>query len=126
MQINKKVDYSLILIRALKDTFKSGEFVALGEISESHGLPYAFLEKLAGKVKQAGILESQIGKNGGYRLIRDPKKISIGEVINVFQPKQSTRCGSCYIANTCPSKTDLIKINLAINKALNKLTISNL
>ena len=59
MQVNKEIDYSLILIRALKDTYKSGEFVSLEAVAEAYNLPYSFLEKLAGKLKRAGVLNSQ-------------------------------------------------------------------
>jgi len=126
MQINKKVDYSLILIRALKDTFKSGEFLSLENIASSYNLPYSFLEKLAGKLKQAGILKSHKGKNGGYQLAVKPSLISVGAIMDIFQEKSESKCETCYLAQTCPSISGLRKIDTAVKKTLNKISVNNL
>ena len=126
MQVNKEIDYSLILIRALKDTYKSGEFVSLETAAEDYNLPYSFLEKLAGKLKRAGILNSQKGKSGGYRLALKPSTISVGKIMDVFQEKPASKCGTCYLADTCPSISGIQKIDTAVRKTLNRLTVNNL
>ena len=92
MLISLKTDYALILIGALKPTFRSGDFVPLKLIARQYRLPYAYAEKLASSLKRAGLLEAQIGKSGGYRLTRDPKKITLQSIVNVFQIKPIVRC----------------------------------
>ena len=92
MLISRKTDYALILIGALKPTFRSGDFMPLKLIARQYRLPYAYTEKLASSLKRAGVLEAQIGKSGGYRLARDPKKITLQSIVNVFQAKPMVRC----------------------------------
>lgn len=133
MYISRKTDYSLILIQALKDTFRSGRFLTLDDIARKYHLPYAYLEKLAGSLKRSGIIEARTGKNGGYRMARDPKKITVQEVVDIFQSKPLMRCLSagnpqktCVLLSVCPSRSGWRQIDAEIKKALTRLTIAKL
>lgn len=120
-------------MQALKETFRSGKFLALDDIATEYQLPYAYLEKLAGTLKRNGIIEARIGKNGGYRLTRDPKKITTQEIVDIFQQKPLMRCLSsedrkktCSLFSTCPSRSGWRRIDAEIRKALTSLTIAKL
>lgn len=133
MYISRKTDYSLILMQALKDTFRSGRFLTLDTIAEQYNLPYAYLEKLAGALKRSGIIEARIGKNGGYRMACDPKKITVLEIVDVFQKKPLMRCltakntnKKCALVSMCPSRKGWERIDGEIRKALHSLTIAKL
>jgi len=130
MLISRKTDYALILIGALKPTFRSGDFVPLKLIARQYRLPYAYAEKLASTLKRAGLLEAQIGKSGGYRLARDPKKITLQSIVNIFQVKPIVRCmislglqKSCALSATCPTRASWNKADDAIRKALSKIRV---
>lgn len=81
MKGNKKFDYGLVLIESLKRT--QDEFMEVRTVAEKHGLPKAYLEKIAQEFKHAGLLESRRGKGGGYRL-KDPDLIPAQTVFNFF------------------------------------------
>ena len=144
MLISRKTDYALILIGALKPTFRSGDFVSLKLIASQYRLPYAYAEKLASSLKRAGMLKAQIGKSGGYRLARDPKKITLQSIVNVFQAGPMVRCmvslhprtqrteqssydgspqKSCALSATCPTRASWNKADDAIRKALSKIYV---
>ena len=144
MLISRKTDYALILIGALKPTFRSGDFVSLKLIASQYRLPYAYAEKLASSLKRAGMLKAQIGKSGGYRLARDPKKITLQSIVNVFQAKPMVRCmvslhprtrraeqssydghpqKFCALSATCPTRASWNKADDAIRKALSKIYV---
>ena len=130
MLISRKTDYALILIGALKPTFRSGDFVPLKLIARQYRLPYAYAEKLASSLKRAGVLEAQIGKSGGYRLARNPKKITLQSIVNIFQVKPMVRCmislglqKSCALSATCPTRASWNKADDAIRKALSKIHV---
>jgi Rrf2 family cysteine metabolism transcriptional repressor len=53
-----------------------------------------FLENILGLLRQDGIVESVRGKEGGYRLGRSPRELSVGEVIRVIQGPLATV--DCY------------------------------
>lgn len=133
MYISRKTDYSLILMQDLKSTFSSGKFLALDTIATHYHLPYAYCEKLAGELKRSGIIEARIGKNGGYRMARDPKKVTVQEIVDIFQRKPLMRCLSarnaqktCALLPVCPSRSGWRQIDTEIRKALGGLTIAKL
>lgn len=120
-------------MQALKPTFTSGLFVSLKDIATRYHLPHAYCEKLAQKLKEAGVLASRVGKNGGYRLVKNPKKVSVQSLIDVFQKQQVVRCllapnaeKTCALAATCPTKKGWRRIDGEIRKTLTRLTIANI
>lgn len=133
MYISRKTDYGLILMQALKGTFSSGRFLPLDEIATHYHLPYAYCEKLAGALKRDGVIEGRTGKNGGYRMIRDPKKVTVQQIVDIFQPKPLMRCLSahntqktCALLPVCPSRSGWRRIDAEVRKALTKLTIAKI
>lgn len=120
-------------MQALKPTFRSGAFLSLEDIAQQYRLPHAYCEKLAHRLKEAGVLASRVGKNGGYRLAKDPKKVSVQSIIDVFQQQPAVRCllaqnaeKSCALAATCPTKKGWRRIDGEIRKTLSRLTIANI
>lgn len=132
MYISRKTDYALILIGALKPTFRSGDFVPLKPIAGRYKLPYAYTEKLASALKRVGMLEARVGKGGGYRLARDPKRVTIQSIVDVFQTQPIVRClessdpkKSCALIATCPTRQGWNKADNEIRKTLNRLTLAD-
>lgn len=81
MRGSKKFDYGLVLVESLKQA--QSNFLEVRAIAEKHGLPRAYLEKIAQEFKRAGLLESRRGRDGGYRL-RDPHSVSSATVLSLF------------------------------------------
>ncbi len=54
------------------------------EIAEFAGIPPKFAEQVMRDLRQAGLVESQRGKGGGYLLARDPAAVSFADVIDVI------------------------------------------
>ena len=133
MVISRKTDYGLILIGALKATYASGKFVSLRTIVQQYRLPYAYIEKLAGQLKRAGILEAHTGKVGGYRLARNPKTLSGGAIVDTFQQEPMMRClhaqhpqKACALVFTCPTRKGWNKIERKVSETLNHITVAQL
>ena len=59
--------------------------VSLKAIAESEGLPLAYLERIVALLKRAELVESTRGAAGGYRLVRDPANLSLGEVVTIIE-----------------------------------------
>ena len=59
--------------------------VRAASIAEARYVPVRFLENILGGLRQAGIVESVRGKEGGYRLRRPPRELSVGEVVRLVQ-----------------------------------------
>ncbi len=81
MQVNAKVDYAL---RALAELSGGGEGPIKAEaIARAQGIPLKFLENILLELRHAGIVLSQRGAVGGYRLGRPAEEITLADVIRV-------------------------------------------
>ena len=60
-----------------------GAPVRSGEITERQGIPPRYLEPVLQQLVRAGILVGVRGPRGGYRLGRDRRRISVGDIVRV-------------------------------------------
>jgi Rrf2 family iron-sulfur cluster assembly transcriptional regulator len=69
--------------------------VTLTDIASRQTISLSYLEQLFARLRKAGMVTGVRGPGGGYKLSRDPKNISIAEIITaVDEPIDSTKCGS--------------------------------
>src|SRR3954452_14065141 len=62
-------------------------------LAEFHGVPAAYLAKALQSLSRAGIVESVPGRNGGYRLGRPPADITLLDVVEAVEGRESSfRC----------------------------------
>jgi len=77
---------------ALELAASDGESVKGERIAEAQGIPLKFLENILQELRHAGVVRSQRGPEGGYRLARPAGEISLGEVIRAVDgPLASVR-----------------------------------
>jgi Rrf2 family protein len=99
----------LAMVRLAKE-FGKGTLM-INEIAESEKIPKRFLEGILLELKKNGYLASKLGKNGGYYLIKDPEKVSLLEIIRLFEgtiaylactsEKYYRSCEHCKDEETC-------------------------
>ena len=79
MQVSAKADYAL---RALSELAAVGGGPVKGaQLSAAQSIPPKFLENILIELRHAGIIRSQRGAEGGYRLARPPEQINLAEII---------------------------------------------
>lgn len=76
--ISAKVDYA---VRAVCTLAASEGALTSEELATSQGLPAKFLESILNDMRRAGLLTSQRGPDGGYRLARPAGEITVADVI---------------------------------------------
>lgn len=97
-------------IRALVQLAQAGEEgLPVSEIALREGISPKYLEGIVSLLKAAGLVLSQRGKNGGYRLSRDSALIPMLEVITALdgkvEPVQCAGGSGCSKAACClPSR----------------------
>ncbi len=84
MVLSQKTQYAVRAVFELAKKHGNGP-VAAARIAEVQVIPIRFLENILGELRQAGIVESVRGKEGGYRLGRQPRLINVGEVVRLTQ-----------------------------------------
>ncbi|ATG47792.1 transcriptional regulator [Celeribacter ethanolicus] len=110
--ITQKTKYALKSLMVMADE-KAGEGSALRieEIAERSGAPKRFLEHILLDLKRAGLIGSRRGRKGGYELIKDPKRISLAEILRLIDGPMAPlpclsrnayqRCEDCKDELTC-------------------------
>jgi Rrf2 family protein len=140
LRLTKKADYSLIALKhfaARQRGFDSGPgpitSVALSakEVSDTCGIPLPLLSKLLQKLGKSGFLIAEYGTNGGYRLARDPRRISALEVIRAIDgPVVLANCFTseafCSHSDRCTVKRPLRRIQEGILRLLDSVSIEDM
>ena len=79
MYISAKVDYA---VRAMCAVAAAGEGSVTAEsLANAQGLPPKFLESILNDLRRAGLLRSQRGADGGYRLARRSEEITVADIM---------------------------------------------
>ena len=78
---------TMFAVEAVLDVaFNAGEApVRSGDITERQRIPKRYLEQVLQHLVRAGILSGKRGPRGGYRLGRERKQITLGEVVRVVR-----------------------------------------
>ena len=84
MMFSTKAEYG---VRVMAHLAKSGGDapISLAAIADAEGLPLAYLEHLAARLRRAGLVESRRGSRGGYSLARDAASITMAEVVRALE-----------------------------------------
>jgi Rrf2 family protein len=83
MKISHRGLYALKALMHLADSYEKG-LVKIHEIADEESIPEKFLEGILVNLKNARIVTSQRGREGGYRLRRPPGEIRVGEVVRTI------------------------------------------
>lgn len=80
MMVSTKGRYALTV---MVDLARNGgdSYVSLSDIAEREDLSMKYLESIISILNKGGMLNSLRGKNGGYKLSRDPKDYNINEIL---------------------------------------------
>jgi Rrf2 family protein len=127
--LSAKGDYGLVFLRELAKLPK-GQYLGLKEMAKAHNLPFKYLEQLARKLTQAGIVVSREGKGGGYTLAKKPSAISLIKILVVLEGELSPAicaagCDLCSRQQACEKKTGWHKIHQQLYKTVSKYTLAD-
>ena len=133
MKLSKRGEYGL---RALVYLARNpGRHVRLAEIARAEKIPPRFLEQIFGRLRTGGILDGRRGPDGGYRLRREPRKVTLGEVVRRLDgPLAPIRCVSrseyapctCPDEKTCRLRAAMGEVRDAIARILDRTTLDDL
>jgi Rrf2 family protein len=83
MKVSKRGLYALKALIHLAEAYERG-LVRIHEIAEQEEIPEKFLEGILVTLKNARLVASERGRQGGYRLRRQPGEIVVGEVVRII------------------------------------------
>jgi Rrf2 family protein len=91
MRLSARVDYAL---RAVCELAAANAPRTVEQLSAAQHIPNKYLESILGELRRDGLLRSQRGPEGGYRLARSPEQISIADVIRALDGELANVRGS--------------------------------
>ncbi|MBK9294874.1 MAG: SUF system Fe-S cluster assembly regulator [Oligoflexia bacterium] len=130
--MSKITDYGIVLLTQF--THDPMLVWTSRDLSNKTKIPLPTVGKVLKILSRADILFSTRGAQGGYRLSKIPKDISLAQVIKALEGDLGiTQClsaegvkHSCGIQKFCSNKTNWQKINIAIINALENLSLSDM
>lgn len=135
MNLSKKIKYALKALHYLAEQ-PADRPVLIAELAAHENIPRKFLEVILLTLRKGGILQSRIGRGGGYSLALPPARISIGDVIRTLEgdlaPVQclsSSRqggCKECTDEQSCGIRLVMVDVHAALTAALDGLSLADM
>ena len=83
MWVSRRTDYATRALLAL--SLDGDEPMKLEELARRTGAPHSVLEQVMPVMRSAGIVRSERGPAGGYRLNKAPEEITLERVVRLFE-----------------------------------------
>ena len=129
LKLSRLADYGVILMSEMAHSH--GGIHSAQEMAASTNLPLPTVSKLLSALARAGLLEAIRGVKGGFRLARNPERISVAEIIKALDgPVALTQCiergpGYCEVEMICPSRRGWRTVNDAVRFALESVSLAD-
>ena len=131
MKFSTKSRYALRLMAELA-RYAPGTTVSLKEISERQNLSLKYLEQIVTPLARAGLVKSERGSQGGYRLTKTPGEYTVGNILRLTEG--SLAPVACLGQNPveCPRMVECRtlpmwrKLNTMINDYFDGITLADL
>src|SRR5262249_4921641 len=111
--LSQKTRYALRALEVLVEEHGKGPLL-ISELAEREQIPKKFLELILLELKNQGILQSKKGKGGGYFLRKEPSRVTLGQVIRIFDGPLAPlpcvsesaylKCAECVDETTCATR----------------------
>ncbi|CCH48795.1 RrF2 family transcriptional regulator [Pseudodesulfovibrio piezophilus] len=100
-------------------------------LSESTGITVQFIEQIIRPLKKAGLIKSKRGATGGHILDKDPKTITVGEIVRIMEGGITlTDCVSdetaCERSPTCRTRQVWQRASEVLEQELDSISLADL
>lgn len=135
MKITYKGDYALkALLQLALIYYETGDsVVSIGEIARLGDMPVKFLEQILLILRRGGFVKSKRGIRGGFALAKEPKDITVGEVVRFIEgPIEPISCvqkegyKGCKDLSSCIFRGVWKEVKEAVSLVVDTLTFEEL
>lgn len=131
MMISTKGRYALRVIIDLAQHKDKG-YISLKCISKRQEISLKYLEMIVAALNKAGLVQSQRGKEGGYKLTKPAAEYTIGAIVRAAEgklvPVSCLNCGenTCERAESCITLPMWQELDRLVNVYLDSINIEDL
>jgi Rrf2 family protein len=127
--ITRNTDYAVRALCCIAE--QKQEVISADQLVKSLEMPRPFLRKILQTLNKEGLLNSSKGKGGGFALAVSPGKITLTDVMKIFQgPIRLNECkfkkSDCPYINDCLLKKKIDKIEKEVIARLKAITIASI
>lgn len=129
LTLTKRGDYAVRAAIHLARRWDDG-LAKLREISADMDLPRSYTPQVLGLLAGAGLAEARAGREGGYRLVRDPASITLLEIVEAADgPLRTSECtlrgGPCRWEDACAVHPSWVEATEAFRASLGAITLAD-
>ena len=130
MKISTKGRYALRLMLDLA-VYDTGDPVSLKDVAKRQEISEKYLEQIISLLRKAGLVRSIRGAQGGYRLTRQPKEYTVGDILRQTEGSLAPAAciedeKSCDRIESCVTIRIYEKINRAVNSVVDGITLEDM
>lgn len=130
LRINRQTDYAVRVALALSKKPK-GTRLPTSEIGREMLIPPALLQRIVAELAAGGFIETQAGREGGISLARDPKDITLLQVVEQFEGElYLSDCvikpDECPFQRKCPVHCQWIRLKNILRDEMSRITFQQL
>jgi Rrf2 family iron-sulfur cluster assembly transcriptional regulator len=130
MRLTRAAEYAIRCILYLAK-MGQGALASRKDIAENAEIPTHFLVKIAQDLAKAGLIEIRQGARGGFLLVKDPRNITLLEVIEtmigeIYLNDCVARPGSCNVLDACAVHKVWIEARVQLRETLRDVTFDQL
>lgn len=132
MRLSSLADYAVVMMSAAARHCGGVGRLNATMLADETGLPLPTVQKLVSRLSAAGLIESQRGTGGGFRLSRPPAAISLADIVEAIEgPIALTACveggaHDCCVEESCRVKPHWNAVNDAMRGALARVSLASL
>jgi Rrf2 family protein len=130
--LTRKCQYALRALYFLAREYGKGP-ILIQHISAYANAPDEFLQNILRELKNAGLLESRRGRQGGYCLLTPPNRITVGSIVRIIDGpvvtlpcvgrKGARACADCHDQDACQTRFLMREVHDAVTAILDRTTI---
>jgi Rrf2 family protein len=130
VRVSAKVDYAVRA--AIELAASDGDGLVKAEaIASAQGIPRKFLDNILQQMRQAGIVESRRGPDGGHRLARDADDVTVADVIRAIDGPLANVGGRSPDAVDFPGPAARLRevwvaLRVSIREVLEEVTLADI
>jgi len=129
MRLTLYTDFALRTL--IQVGLNDGKLTTINDIAQSFGISKQHLMKVVSHLSKKAYLETMRGRNGGIRLMREPRRINIGQVVRDTENRLDVigcleRRGYCPIERACVLRSALQDATQAFLAVLDAYTLADL
>lgn len=127
--LSKKTEYGLQALTYLSN-LEDSRWANVTEIARSAMIPKELLAKILSELVKAGLALSFSGPTGGFRAAKDPKNISLAEILTALENKTGliacdTGDGACKQRQHCTIRKPMTHVNKKVKQILEETMLAD-